>query len=99
MRDDRHMNAYRVVIVTLDRHAAGPAARVTPRLQADFPGITVDIFAAAEWGNNPAAFAECEAALREHAAARAKEMTRTAFRFQNGEPAVSAGCLLLQAAE
>ena len=65
MRDDRHMNAYRVVIVTLDRHAAGPAARVTPRLQADFPGITVDIFAAAEWGNNPAAFAECEAALRE----------------------------------
>ena len=65
MRDDRHMNTYRVVIVTLDRHAAGPAARVTPRLQADFPGITVDIFAAAEWGNNPAAFAECEAALRE----------------------------------
>jgi magnesium chelatase subunit H len=65
MRDDRHMNAYRVVIVTLDRHAAGPAARVTPRLQADFPGITVDIFAAAEWGNNPAALAECEAALRE----------------------------------
>ena len=59
MRDDRHMNAYRVVIVTLDRHAAGPAARVTPRLQADFPGITVDIFAAAEWGNNPGALAEC----------------------------------------
>ena len=29
MRDDRHMNAYRVVIVTLDRHAAGPAARAT----------------------------------------------------------------------
>jgi magnesium chelatase subunit H len=65
MRDDRHMNAYRVVIVTLDRHAAGPAARVTPRLQADFPGITVDIFAAAEWGSNPASFAECQAALRE----------------------------------
>ncbi|MCA3506279.1 MAG: magnesium chelatase subunit H [Rhodobacter sp.] len=64
MRDDRHMNAYRVVIVTLDRHAAGPAARVTPRLQADFPGITVDIFAAAEWGNNPGTLAECEAALR-----------------------------------
>ncbi|MCA3487657.1 MAG: magnesium chelatase subunit H [Rhodobacter sp.] len=64
MRDDRHMNAYRVVIVTLDRHAAGPAARVTPRLQADFPGITVDIFAAAEWGNNPGSLAECEAALR-----------------------------------
>ncbi|MCA3442171.1 MAG: magnesium chelatase subunit H [Rhodobacter sp.] len=64
MRDDRHVSAYRVVIVTLDRHAAGPAARVTPRLQADFPGITVDIFAAAEWGNNPGAQAECEAALR-----------------------------------
>ena len=64
MRDDGHMNAYRVVIVTLDRHAAGPAARVTPRLQADFPGITVDIFAAAEWGNNPGTLAECEAALR-----------------------------------
>jgi magnesium chelatase subunit H len=65
MRDDRHMSAYRVVILTLDRHAAGPAARVTPRLQADFPGISVEVHAAAEWGTNPAAMAECQMALRE----------------------------------
>ena len=63
MRDDQHSPGYRVVIVTLDRHAAGPAARVTPRLQADFPGITVEIFAAAEWGNNPAAREQCKSAL------------------------------------
>jgi magnesium chelatase subunit H len=63
MRDDRPSQGYRVVIVTLDRHAAGPAMRVMPRLQGDFPGLTVEIFAAAEWGSHPAALAECQAAL------------------------------------
>lgn len=48
MRDDRHAAAtltppdkgagvYRFVIVTLDAHAAGPAARIAPRLSKDFP--------------------------------------------------------------
>jgi magnesium chelatase subunit H len=63
MRDDRQTPGYRVVIVTLDRHAAGPAMRVMPRLQQDFPGLSVEIFAAAEWGSHPAALAECQAAL------------------------------------
>jgi magnesium chelatase subunit H len=63
MRDDRQTQGYRVVIVTLDRHAAGPAMRVMPRLQQDFPGLSVEIFAAAEWGSHPAALAECQAAL------------------------------------
>ena len=61
MRDDRaDMTAgagpgYNVVIVTLDAHAAGPAARVAPRLQSDFPGLTITVLAAAEWAENPAA--------------------------------------------
>ena len=49
---------YRFVVVTLDAHAAGPAARVLPRLAADFPGLEVSIHAAAEWAGNPAALAE-----------------------------------------
>ncbi|MGY6633901.1 MAG: magnesium chelatase subunit H [Alkalilacustris sp.] len=46
---------YRVVIVTLDAHAAGPAARVSERLARDFPGLTVTVHAAATWAENPAA--------------------------------------------
>ncbi|MCK0167660.1 magnesium chelatase subunit H [Jannaschia sp. S6380] len=54
MRDsvDQH---YRVVIVTLDRHAAGPVARVAPRLARDFPGLSLTVHAAAEWGEDRAA--------------------------------------------
>ncbi|MCL4186326.1 MAG: magnesium chelatase subunit H [Rhodobacteraceae bacterium] len=68
MRDDRHrpgepLPGYRVVIVTLDAHAAGPAARVTDRLSADFPGLSVSVHAAAEWGENPAALAAARAAV------------------------------------
>ena len=55
MRDDRHIPGYRVVIVTLDAHSAGPAARVSERLADDFPGLTVTVHAAAEWAENPAA--------------------------------------------
>ncbi len=46
---------YRVVILTLDAHAAGPCARVGDRLAADFPGLTVEVHAAADWCENPAA--------------------------------------------
>jgi magnesium chelatase subunit H len=35
------------------RHAAGPAARGHRRLAGDFPGLTVTVHAAAEWGENP----------------------------------------------
>ncbi len=53
MRDDRHIPGYRIVIVTLDSHSAGPAARVADRLSDDFPGLSVSIHAAAEWSENP----------------------------------------------
>ena len=46
-------SAYRVVIVTMDSHTAGPAARVQDRLAEDFPGLTVSVHAAAEWAENP----------------------------------------------
>jgi magnesium chelatase subunit H len=74
MRDDRHIQAeaavppakgkgYRFVILTLDAHAAGPAARIAPRLARDFPGIEVSVHAAAEWAENPAALTRARAAV------------------------------------
>ncbi|ARE40125.1 Protoporphyrin IX Mg-chelatase subunit H [Rhodovulum sp. P5] len=57
MRDDRHIPGYRVVIVTLDSHSAGPAERVTERLKNDFPGLMVSVHAAATWSENPDALA------------------------------------------
>ena len=32
MRDDGYIPGYRFVVITLDHHAAGPAARVADRL-------------------------------------------------------------------
>ena len=73
MRDDQMIAAltaapqarsgYRVAIVTLDAHAAGPAARIAPQLAKDFPGIEVSIHAAAEWAENPAALIRAKAAV------------------------------------
>ena len=54
---------YRVVIITLDHHAAGPAARVSDRLAVDFPGLTVSVHAAAEWAENPCALKDAKAAV------------------------------------
>ncbi len=62
MRDDM-IRPYRFVIVTLDRHISGPAARVAPRLMAEFPGLEVSIHAAGEWGETPSALAEAKAAV------------------------------------
>ncbi|ANB33591.1 magnesium chelatase [Rhodovulum sulfidophilum] len=55
MRDERHYPGYRVVIVTLDSHSAGPCERVTERLAEDFPGLRVTVHAAATWSENPGA--------------------------------------------
>ncbi|WP_297773394.1 magnesium chelatase subunit H [uncultured Roseovarius sp.] len=58
MRDDvipLAAASYRVVIVTLDAHAAGACARVAERMATEFPGLIVTVHAAAEWGENPAA--------------------------------------------
>ena len=54
MRANGHRAGYRVVIITLDAHAAGPAARVSERLSRDFPGLSIAIHAAAEWAEDPA---------------------------------------------
>ncbi len=63
MRDEIAFKPYRVAIITLDSHAAGPVARVSPRLVQDFSGLSVDVFAAGEWSENPLALAQCRAAV------------------------------------
>ncbi|MEM9438308.1 MAG: cobaltochelatase subunit CobN, partial [Pseudomonadota bacterium] len=63
MRDSFDPAGYRVVIVTLDHHAAGPAARAMPALERDFPGLKVSIHAAATWAENPAALEETKRAV------------------------------------
>lgn len=60
MRDSRDQDSFHFVIVTLDSHSAGPAARVRDRLVADFPGLEISIHAAAEWGESPAALADAK---------------------------------------
>ena len=67
MRDDRITNAplpgYRFVILTLDSHAAGPAERAMEKLAQDYPGLSLSIHAAAEWGETPGAFEAAEDAV------------------------------------
>ena len=64
MRDDVFITGYRFVILTLDSHAAGPAARVADDLAQDFPGLHVSVHAAAEWSENAAALEEARAAVQ-----------------------------------
>jgi len=59
------MPGYRVVIVTLDSHAVGPAARAMEKLLPDYPGLNVSIHAAAEWGETPGAFEAAAEAVRQ----------------------------------
>lgn len=67
MRDDRMIKGplpgYRVVILTLDSHAAGPCARAAERLSRDFPGLSLSVHAAAEWGESPAALLAAKQAI------------------------------------
>jgi magnesium chelatase subunit H len=67
MRDDLGIGAsapgYRVVILTLDSHAAGPVLRATERLADSFPGLSLSVHAAAEWGETPGAFEAARAAV------------------------------------
>jgi len=60
MRDELTEKTYNFVIITLDRHAAGPAARVAPKLAMDFPGLNVVIHAAAEWEKDPKALQQAK---------------------------------------
>ena len=49
----------RVVIVTMDSHLAGAAARAHESLLKDMPGLQLVVHAADEWGNDPHALARC----------------------------------------
>jgi len=63
MRDEMTHKPYRVVIITLDSHAAGPAYRVAPKLAQDFPGLELAVHAAAEWAECPSALSAAKAAI------------------------------------
>ena len=53
----------RVVIVTLDNHLSGAAARANAQLARETPGISIDFHAAADWESDPAALDRCRAAI------------------------------------
>lgn len=61
MRDEMIRQPYTVVLLSLDRHAAGPAARVAPLLAQDFDGLELIIHAAAEWEKTPETLATAKA--------------------------------------
>ena len=67
MRDETGITGrvpgYRVVILTLDSHTAGPVLRAKDRLQRDFPGLSVTVHAAAEWGEAPDKLEEARDAI------------------------------------
>ncbi|MBY4894230.1 magnesium chelatase subunit H [Rhodobacteraceae bacterium N5(2021)] len=62
--DGDHIPGYRFVIITMDNHVAGPAARVSERLTREFPGLNISIHAAAEWGENAQALEEAKLAVK-----------------------------------
>jgi magnesium chelatase subunit H len=51
----------RVVVVTMDSHLSGAAARARKLLRRDFPGLELAVHAADEWGTDDAALARCHA--------------------------------------
>lgn len=54
---------YSIAIVTLDAHNARPCERALASMSKEFPGLRVDIFAAANWGEDDAAFDLAKAAI------------------------------------
>jgi magnesium chelatase subunit H len=51
----------RVVIVTMDSHLASAAFRARQAMRAELPGLLLQVHSAAEWGEDPAALARCQA--------------------------------------
>ena len=51
------------MIVTLDSHNARPCERALLNMLPDFNGLQIDIFAAAEWDEDPGAFAAVREAI------------------------------------
>ena len=64
MRDNPvHITPYRIAIVTLDSHNARPCERALANMIVDFPGLEVDIFAAATWSDHPEEFTKAKNAI------------------------------------
>ena len=67
MRSEAHITGhrvgYRIALITLDAHAAGPCARAAQALESEFPGLEIDVYAAAEWGENKAALKTAQDAI------------------------------------
>jgi magnesium chelatase subunit H len=51
----------RVVVVTMDSHLSGAAARARGLLRRQFPGLELSVHAADEWGTDDAALSRCNA--------------------------------------
>jgi magnesium chelatase subunit H len=49
----------RFVIVTMDSHLSSATVRAAQRLAREFPGLTLNIHAADEWGSEPKALQRC----------------------------------------
>ncbi|MCU0944669.1 MAG: magnesium chelatase subunit H, partial [Rubritepida sp.] len=49
----------RVVVVTMDSHVVSATERARGALRRDFPGLSLDVHAASEWGDDPVALARC----------------------------------------
>ena len=56
---------YRIAIVTLDAHSARPCERAMSAMAAEFSGLEVSVFAAAQWGEDPASFDAAKAAIEQ----------------------------------
>jgi len=51
----------RVVVVTMDSHLSGAAARAQALLRNNFPGLSLTVHSADEWGTDDAALDRCKA--------------------------------------
>ena len=51
----------RVVVVTMDSHLSGAAARAQQLLKANYPGLVLSVHSADEWGSDDAALGRCKA--------------------------------------
>ncbi|MTI07084.1 magnesium chelatase subunit H [Roseibium denhamense] len=54
----------RVVFVTLDNHVAAAVDDARKALRKDIPGLSLSVFAATDWANNPDKLAQCREAIR-----------------------------------
>lgn len=62
-RPDGEATPLRVVIVTMDSHLSGAAARAQASLRRDFPALDLSVHAADEWGTDEVALARCHEAI------------------------------------